>query len=163
ATLLPMGSEPAVFGYVKLAPHMFWPAVLVATLGNTIGGIISYAMGAGAHKAYLRWKENHPDAEDHKAKAGGRWHDKIQPWVQKRGPVMLFFAWLAVVRYPLCAVAGWLRLSFWPCVVFMAIGKFLRYVLVTAAVLWVFPNLTCSAVAWWLYAVGWADKPTNDI
>ncbi|HEY9459189.1 MAG TPA: DedA family protein, partial [Paralcaligenes sp.] len=30
ATLLPLGSEPAVFGFVKLAPHMFWPAVLVA-------------------------------------------------------------------------------------------------------------------------------------
>src|SRR5690606_18712913 len=48
ATILPLGSEPAVFGYVKLSPHMFWPAVLVATLGNTIGGVISYAMGLGA-------------------------------------------------------------------------------------------------------------------
>ena len=31
ATLLPLGSEPAVFGLVKLNPHLFWPAVLVAT------------------------------------------------------------------------------------------------------------------------------------
>ncbi|MBL8333770.1 MAG: DedA family protein, partial [Rubrivivax sp.] len=29
ATLLPMGSEPAVFGLVKLNPELFWPAVLV--------------------------------------------------------------------------------------------------------------------------------------
>ena len=35
ATLLPLGSEPAVFGLVKLNPELFWPAVLVATAGNT--------------------------------------------------------------------------------------------------------------------------------
>ena len=33
ATLLPMGSEPAVFGLVKLNPDLFWPAVLVGTAG----------------------------------------------------------------------------------------------------------------------------------
>jgi hypothetical protein len=38
ATLLPMGSEPAVFAVVKMNPELFWPAVLVATAGNTVGG-----------------------------------------------------------------------------------------------------------------------------
>ena len=38
ATLLPMGSEPAVFGLVKLNPELFWPAIAVATVGNTLGG-----------------------------------------------------------------------------------------------------------------------------
>ena len=37
ATLLPMGSEPAVFGLVKLNPDLFWPAIAVATVGNTLG------------------------------------------------------------------------------------------------------------------------------
>src|SRR5512147_289542 len=45
ATLLPLGSEPAVFGLVKLNADLFWPAILVATAGNTIGGAISWAMG----------------------------------------------------------------------------------------------------------------------
>lgn len=142
ATLLPLGSEPAVFGFVKLAPHMLWPAVMVATMGNTVGGSISYAMGAGAHKAYLRWKEKHPDDERDRQKAGGRWHDKVQGWLQRLGPAALLFSWLPVVGDPLCAVAGWLRLSFWPCVVYMAIGKFLRYALMTSALLWAFPNAT---------------------
>ncbi len=35
ATLLPLGSEPAVFGLVKLNPDLFWPAIGVATVGNT--------------------------------------------------------------------------------------------------------------------------------
>ena len=34
ATLVPLGSEPVVFGLVKLNPAMFWPAVLVATTGK---------------------------------------------------------------------------------------------------------------------------------
>lgn len=138
ATLLPLGSEPAVFGFVKLSPDMFWPAVLVATLGNTIGGAISYFIGLGAEKAYERWRVKHP--EKHHSKAGGRWHDYVSYWLHRLGPSALFFSWLPVVGDPLCAVAGWLRLSFWPSVFYMAIGKFLRYLVMTASLLWVFPG-----------------------
>jgi membrane protein YqaA with SNARE-associated domain len=28
-------------------------------------------------------------------------------------------------------VAGWLRLPFWPCLIYMALGKLLRYVCMT--------------------------------
>ena len=45
ATLLPMGSEPAVFGLVKLNPDLFWSAIAVATIGNTLGGALTWAMG----------------------------------------------------------------------------------------------------------------------
>lgn len=169
ATLLPLGSEPAVFGYVKLAPEMFWPAVLVATLGNTLGGVVSYYMGLGAGKAFERWKEKHghavaeheltqeqaPEQEQDKArgleqdaeqpaslsKVGGRWHVVISRWVHKMGPPALFLSWLPVVGDPLCAVAGWLKLPFWPSVFYMALGKFCRYAVMTAGLLWVFPNL----------------------
>ena len=54
ATLLPMGSEPAVFGLIKLNPSLFWPAIFVATAGNTIGGAISWWMGYGAELLYER-------------------------------------------------------------------------------------------------------------
>ena len=50
ATLLPLGSEPAVFGLIKLNSDLFWPAILVATVGNTLGGGVSWWMGLGAHK-----------------------------------------------------------------------------------------------------------------
>ena len=33
---------------------------------------------------------------------------------------------------------SWLKLPFWPCVAYMAIGKFARYVTMTAALVWVF-------------------------
>jgi len=159
ATLLPLGSEPAVFAYVKLAPHMFWPAVLVGTVGNTLGGVISYYTGRGAHVALERWREKHPHHHQHAPgastddsadaaasgtitakpiEAGGRWHQRIQPWLQRLGPAALLLSWLPAVGDPLCAVAGWLRLAIWPCIVYMAIGKFLRYTLMTAALLWMF-------------------------
>src|SRR5450830_35309 len=50
ATLLPLGSEPALFGLLKLNPELFWPAIAVATLGNTLGGALDWWMGYGAHR-----------------------------------------------------------------------------------------------------------------
>lgn len=147
ATLLPMGSEPAVFAYVKFSPHMFWSAIMVATIGNTAGGAISYAMGAGAEKAYEKWRVSHtehgsPDeGEALKSKAAGRWHALSQRWLSRLGPPALLLSWLPVIGDPLCAVAGWLRLSFWPSVFYMAIGKFLRYLCMTAALVWLYPHL----------------------
>ena len=130
ATLLPMGSEPAVFGLVKLNESLFWPAVLVATAGNTLGGVISWWMGAGAHVAVDRLrKENTSRAEA-----------QAMRWLRRLGPKACLLSWLPVVGDPLCAVAGWLRLPLLPCTVYMAIGKFLRYTVMTALLLWVFPQ-----------------------
>ncbi|MYN12962.1 DedA family protein [Pusillimonas sp. TS35] len=138
ATLLPLGSEPAVFGYVKLEPGMFWAAILVATAGNTVGGAISYLMGRGAEQAVEKWREKHPYRPH--TKAGGRWHDYVSYWLHRLGPPALLFSWLPVVGDPLCAVAGWLRLRFWPSMIYMVIGKFLRYLVMTSALLWFFPG-----------------------
>ncbi len=65
ATLLPLGSEPAVFGLVKLDPSLFWPAVLAATAGNTVGGAISWWMGYGAELAYEHVTHHKP--HEHRA------------------------------------------------------------------------------------------------
>ena len=40
ATLLPLGSEPLVFGLIKLNPELMWQVIGVATLGNTLGGAV---------------------------------------------------------------------------------------------------------------------------
>ena len=129
ATLLPMGSEPAVFGLVKLNPELFWPAVLVATAGNTAGGAISWWMGYAAERACERIT-HHP----------GVAHPRALRWLEQFGPAACLLSWLPVVGDPLCAVAGWLKLSFCPCVLYMAIGKFVRYLAMTGALLWAFPG-----------------------
>ena len=126
ATLLPMGSEPAVFGLVKLNPDLFWAAIVVATAGNTLGGMVSWWMGWGAHHAVDRWRDSST-------------HSRALAWLQKLGPKACLLSWLPVVGDPLCAVAGWLQMPFWPCVLYMAIGKFFRYLIMTAGLLWFFP------------------------
>jgi membrane protein YqaA with SNARE-associated domain len=46
---------------------------------------------------------------------------------------------LPVVGDPLCAMAGWLKLPLLPCTAYMAVGKFLRYLCMSAVLLWLFP------------------------
>lgn len=125
ATLLPMGSEPAVFGLVKLNPDLFWPAIAVATVGNTLGGVLSWWMGWGARQAVNRWRDS-PS------------HLRALQWLEKLGPRACLLSWLPGVGDPLCAVAGWLKMPLGPCTVYMAIGKFLRYLIMTSLLLWVF-------------------------
>lgn len=127
ATLLPVGSEPALFGLLKLNPELFWPAVFVATAGNTLGGMVDWWMGYGAHQVVDKY---------HHSKS----HVKAIEWLERLGPKACLLAWLPVIGDPLCAVAGWLKMSFWPCVGYMLVGKFLRYVTMTTALLYVFPG-----------------------
>ena len=127
ATLLPMGSEFAVIGLVKLNPELFWPTMAVATIGNTIGGAITWWMGYGAEVVFERLQRK-------------KLQLRALEWLRQFGPKACLMSWLPIVGDPLCAIAGWLELPFWPCTFYMAIGKLVRYILMTAALLWVFPG-----------------------
>jgi membrane protein YqaA with SNARE-associated domain len=126
ATLLPLGSEPALFGLVKLDRGLLWPAIAVATVGNTLGGAVSWWMGRGAERAVERLHH-------------GPIHARALDWLQRFGPKTCLLSWLPIVGDPLCAVAGWLNMPFWRCIAYMAIGKFARYVTMTLFLLWMFP------------------------
>jgi membrane protein YqaA with SNARE-associated domain len=138
ATLLPLGSEPAVFGLIKLNPDLFWSAILVATAGNTLGGVVSWWMGYGAHQALNLVKNRQDQTSPERATWGEKFHGQALRWLEKLGPKACLLAWLPGVGDPLCAVAGWLKMSLLPCAIYMAIGKFLRYVVMTSLLLWVF-------------------------
>ena len=127
ATLLPLGSEPAVFGLIKLNPDLFWPTIGVATAGNAIGGAINWWMGFGAKRAYEGFKQSAVQA-------------KALVWLERLGPRACFFAFLPAVGDPLATLAGWLKLPFWPCFLYGALGKSLRYVVMTSVLLWVWPG-----------------------
>ncbi|MCG2584969.1 YqaA family protein [Massilia sp. TS11] len=120
ATLIPMGSEPAVFAVAKANPAMLVPVVLVATLGNTLGGAVDYWMGYAAKQGFGKERQT-------------RWFH----WLERFGPRAMLVAWLPGIGDPMCTLGGWLRLPFWPCLAYMAIGKFLRYVCMTALLLYV--------------------------
>jgi membrane protein YqaA with SNARE-associated domain len=120
ATLLPMGSEPAVFAVCKANPDLFWPAILVATVGNTLGGAVDYWMGLGARQTFARERQS-------------RWFS----WLEQYGAKTMLLSWVPAIGDPLCTLAGWLRLPFWPSIGYMAIGKFLRYLTMTSLLLFV--------------------------
>ena len=126
ATLLPLGSEPVLYGLLRLNPDMFWPAILVATAGNTLGGALDWWMGYGAHQVVDKYRHS-------------RSHVKAIEWLERLGPKACLLSWLPAVGDPLCAVAGWLKLPFWPSLGYMAVGKFLRYLTMTAGLLYMFP------------------------
>lgn len=127
ATLVPVGSEPILFGLLRLNPDMFWSAIAVATVGNTLGGAVDWWMGYGAHKVADKYSNS-------------KHHVRVLGWLERLGPKACLLSWLPLVGDPLCAVAGWLKLPFWPCVFYMAIGKFARYVTMTVALLYIWPT-----------------------
>ena len=144
ATVLPLGSEPIFLAYLAVKPEFFWAAVLVATAGNSLGGSITYWMGAGAQLGYQRWRQPPPaPGPTCVSQTGGACEvsasavhgvakpssakSRAQTWVQRFGAPVLLLSWLPVIGDPLCAVAGWLRLPWLPCLMFMMIGKCVRY------------------------------------
>ncbi|MFZ6759824.1 YqaA family protein [Undibacterium sp. Ji50W] len=114
ATLLPLGSEPAVFAVIKANPDIFWLVIVVASVGNTLGGMVDYGMGFAAKQAFDKERESY-------------WYR----WLQHFGPKTMLLAWLPGIGDPICTLAGWLKMPFWSSVMYMAIGKCLRYILIT--------------------------------
>lgn len=106
ATLLPGGSEAVLFAVLRAHPAEFWTALGVATLGNTLGGMSSYLIGRMI-----------PQRVELKGLA----------WVQRWGTPALLLAWVPIVGDPLCVAAGWLRTNPGLAALFMAAGKFARY------------------------------------
>lgn len=115
ATLLPGGSELVLYALVAREPALLWPALGVATLGNTLGGLSSYLIG---------WllPQRLPGA-------------RALAWLQRYGSPVLLLSWAPVIGDALCVAAGWLRIAPLAATLFLASGKALRYWLVAQAAL----------------------------
>ena len=116
ATLLPLPSEAALYGYLQIHPDSAALAVAVATLGNTAGGMTSYVVGRFIPEKTTRRISSRA----------------VQP-LQRYGAPATLLAWLPVVGDALCLAAGWLRIRWWAALGFMAVGRLARYVVVAYA------------------------------
>jgi len=106
ATVVPLSSEAALFAVLKLHQDLFWPAIGIATLGNTLGGLTSYAIGRLIAKSKpLKQVER----------------------VRHYGAPILLFAWLPLVGDALCIAAGWLKLNWAAVAAWQAVGRLARY------------------------------------
>ena len=117
ATLIPAGSEPILFGYITLNPHLFWVAIAVATIGNTLGGMLDWWLGVLARNSFKLMDEPR--------------NSRLKRWLSDWGPKLLLLSWLPGLGDPLCLAAGWLKLPWQPCLIYMFIGKLLRFITMT--------------------------------
>ncbi len=120
STLAPGGSE-IVLAYLaslqQFNPGALW---LTATTGNTLGALITWFMGFIAAKRFpldnsLAHKNRHA-------------LDVLQKW----GALALLFSWVPLIGDGLCLLAGWLRLPFLASLLFIVLGKAVRYAIILA-------------------------------
>ena len=107
ATLLPGGSEALLLAVLAAHPEQRDAAVLMATLGNTAGGMTSYWTGR-----FIR-----PHALPARLEL-----------VRRHGTPALLLSWVPLIGDALCVAAGWLRLPPWRSGLMMALGKGARYI-----------------------------------
>jgi len=117
STLLPGGSE-VVLAYSALGQLASLPLLwLAATLGNTLGGLTSWGIGWWLLRKF-------PKRGLHKPA-----HQKALARLQRHGSPLLLLSWAPIIGDPLCVAAGWAGIRLLPALLFMAIGKGLRYAL----------------------------------
>lgn len=123
STLAPGGSEAVLAFLVSQGRHEAGMLVGVATLGNTLGALTTFALGYWTGK---RFPADGPmDARRHKAILA----------VRRWGLPLLLLSWLPVVGDGFCFAAGWLKLPFWTSLAGIALGKLGRYAAISFAVL----------------------------
>jgi len=118
ATLLPGSSEAVLIALLIAQKGSIYGMLLAASVGNTLGGLTNIILGRLMPP-----------------KGQGRWHDTAMTWLHRLGPAALLLSWLPVVGDLLCVLAGWLRFAWLPSVLFLAIGKTLRYIVIATATL----------------------------
>jgi membrane protein YqaA with SNARE-associated domain len=107
ATLLPGGSEVVFSGLLLSGAVATGPAIAVATLGNSLGGLSTYLLG---------WllPDRVTDA-------------RAVKWLRRWGSPALLLSWAPIIGDALCFAAGWLRFGPLQSAIFIALGKFARY------------------------------------
>jgi membrane protein YqaA with SNARE-associated domain len=115
ATLLPGNSEVVFVALLHHAPALAWPALAVATLGNTLGGLTSYLVGRLL-----------PRPNEGRAVA----------LLERYGPPALLLSWVPLIGDGLCVASGWLRHNVFAAAAFIAVGKFARYWALAQGLAW---------------------------
>ena len=122
ATILPAQSEAALVG-LQLAGYPVVLLVVVASIGNTAGAAVNWALGRGVERFKdRRWFPVSPAALD-----------RATGWYRKWGRWSLLLSWAPIGGDALTVAAGVLREPFWSFVLLVAIAKTGRYVVLAAA------------------------------
>ena len=115
ATLLPGGSEALLYALATLHPEGAAAALVVATAGNALGGMTTYGLGRLLPE-----------------RAVAKLSPRVVGYTRRFGSATLLLSWAPLFGDALCLAAGWLRLAWPACALWMTLGKGLRYALVAA-------------------------------
>lgn len=116
ATVLPGTSDIALTALLLRNPNDWLSIFLVASVANSLGGIVSYGLGYWLPKRH-------------------RISDKAKCLFEKYGVWALLLSWMPVIGDLLPIGAGWLRLNVWLSAVMILLGKSIRYAVLTVLVL----------------------------
>ena len=120
-SILPFSSEIVMAALVQLGLSPV-ACLLAASLGNTLGGITCYCMGRIGN---VHWIEKYLKVKKEKV-------DRMVAFLQGKGALMAFFAFLPAVGEAIAIALGFMRSNLMLTTVSMFIGKLLRYM----AMLW---------------------------
>jgi membrane protein YqaA with SNARE-associated domain len=115
STLLPGGSETMLLWELRQHPEQAILLWGVATLGNTLGGLSSWLIGWWLARRFPG-----------RGLKDERQRQALQR-VTRYGSPILLLSWLPVIGDPLCLAAGWSGVRWVPAVLFIGLGKALRY------------------------------------
>jgi membrane protein YqaA with SNARE-associated domain len=118
ATILPLTSEGVLilFLLASFDPTM---CLIVATLGNTLGGLTNYWLGMIGKPDMLKKYFKKPSN-----------YDRLVSSVDKYGYWLGLLSWTPILGDPLTIALGFFRVRFLPFLILMILGKFLRYYLI---------------------------------
>lgn len=122
-SILPFNSE-AVMSVLVLAGVNSFSCIVVATAGNTLGGISIFYLG---YLGRIEWIEKYGKVKMEKIHA-------ILPKLQKYGPIIGILSFVPVVGDVLILGLGFFRISPKLTMLFMFIGKAARYWLLAEAI-----------------------------
>ena len=118
ATILPIASE--VFLITMLAAK-YDPlsSLLIATTGNTLGSYFNFGIGYIGNPEWLR-----------KLRVKQKTIESWKASIQKYGVWLALLSWLPIVGDIIGIALGFFRANIFWSFIFMAIGKFIRYLVV---------------------------------
>ncbi|WP_295534096.1 YqaA family protein [uncultured Thioclava sp.] len=122
ATPIPMQSEILFVALQTAGGVAVWQMILVASIGNTLGALITYALGRGMN----HWKDRKWFP------ASGKQLERGHRWLDRWGAPLLLLSW-APGGDLICLVAGVLRMNLWLFLSLVFIAKTGRY----AALAWI--------------------------
>ncbi|WP_419031915.1 YqaA family protein [Dysgonomonas gadei] len=126
ATILPFGSEFVFAGLLAIGMNA-WGCVIVASVGNWLGGMTNYYLG---RLGKIEWIEKYLKVDRGKI-------EKMQQWLEGKGAIMAFFSFMPVVGDIIALALGYMRANIYIVNVAMFSGKLLRYILIMYSVDWI--------------------------